>query len=123
MKNLIDVDVSTQYLPDQSDAEQNFYVFAYTITITNKGDQPAKLLTRHWIINDANQKQQEVKGPGVVGEHPHLKPGEFFRYTSGTSIETPVGTMKGSYQMLADDGTHFDAEISEFILTTPRVLH
>jgi len=95
----------------------------YTITIQNKGRQAAQLLTRHWVITDSNQKVQEVRGDGVVGEQPLLKPGEQFVYTSGTMLETAVGTMKGSYQMLADDGSHFDAEIDEFVLSTPRVLH
>jgi ApaG protein len=84
---------------------------------------PAQLLTRHWIITDANNKVQEVKGEGVVGEQPHLKPGEQFRYTSGTMLETPVGSMKGSYQMIADDGVEFDAEIPVFTLSIPRTLH
>jgi ApaG protein len=121
--NNIEVDVETRYIEDQSNPEQNYYVFAYTITIQNKGKQAAKLLTRHWVITDSNQKVQEVSGDGVVGEQPLLKPGEQFVYTSGTMLETAVGTMKGSYQMLADDGSHFDAEIDEFVLSTPRVLH
>ena len=121
--NNIEVDVETRYIEEQSNPEQNYYVFAYTITIQNKGRQAAKLLTRHWIITDSNQKVQEVRGDGVVGEQPLLKPGEQFVYTSGTMLETAVGTMKGSYQMLADDGSHFDAEIDEFVLSTPRVLH
>jgi ApaG protein len=89
----------------------------------NQGDQPAKLLNRHWVITDSNQKVQEVRGEGVVGEQPHLKPGEQFVYTSGTMLETAVGTMRGSYQMKADDGVTFDADIKEFVLSTPRVLH
>ena len=121
--NNIEVDVETRYIEDQSNPERNYYVFAYTITIQNKGKQAAKLLTRHWVITDSNQKVQEVRGDGVVGEQPLLKPGEQFVYTSGTMLETAVGTMKGSYQMLADDGSHFDAEIDEFVLSTPRVLH
>jgi len=121
--NNIKVDVETQYVEDQSNPEQDYYVFAYTITIMNKGDTPAKLLNRHWVITDSNQKVQEVKGEGVVGEQPHLKPGEQFTYTSGTMLETSVGTMRGSYEMLADDGSHFDAAINEFVLSTPRVLH
>ena len=121
--NHIQVDVVTRYIEEQSNPEQNYYVFAYTITIQNKGKQAAKLLTRHWVITDSNQKVQEVRGDGVVGEQPHLKPGEQFVYTSGTRLETSVGTMKGSYQMLADDGSHFDAPIDEFVLSTPRVLH
>ena len=121
--NNIQVDVETRYIEDQSDPEQNSYVFAYTITIQNKGSQGAKLLTRHWVITDSNQKVQEVRGDGVVGEQPELKPGEQFVYTSGTMLETSVGTMKGSYQMQAEDGSYFDAPIDEFVLSTPRVLH
>jgi ApaG protein len=121
--NDIQVDVETRYVEDQSNPEQNYYVFAYTITIRNEGRQSAKLLTRHWVITDSNQKVQEVRGDGVVGEQPLLKPGEQFVYTSGTMLETAVGTMKGSYQMLADDGSRFDAPIDEFVLSTPRVLH
>ncbi len=98
-------------------------MFAYTVTIQNNGDVLAKLLTRHWVITDSNSKTQEVRGEGVVGEQPHLKPGEGFQYTSGTMLETPVGTMHGSYQMKADDGTKFDAEIELFTLSAPRVLH
>jgi ApaG protein len=121
--NKIRVDVETRYIEDQSNPEQNYYVFAYTITIQNKGRQSAQLLTRHWVITDSNQKVQEVRGDGVVGEQPLLRPGEQFVYTSGTMLETEIGTMKGSYQMLADDGSHFDATIEEFVLSTPRVLH
>jgi len=121
--NNIRVDVETRYIEDQSNPEQNYYVFAYTITIQNQGRQSAQLLTRHWVITDSNQKVQEVRGDGVVGEQPLLKPGEQFVYTSGTMLETEIGTMKGSYQMLADDGSHFDAAIDEFVLSTPRVLH
>ena len=119
----IDVSASTKYLPDQSQPDQDRYVFAYTITIVNAGDVPARLLARHWIITDANNKVQEVKGDGVVGEQPHLKPGERYRYTSGTMLETPVGTMRGTYQMIADDGVEFDAEIPLFTLSMPRTLH
>ena len=121
--NNIRVGVETRYIEDQSNPEQNYYVFAYTITIQNKGQQSAQLLTRHWVITDSNQKVQEVRGDGVVGEQPLLKPGEQFVYTSGTMLETSVGTMKGSYQMLADDGSEFDAAVDEFVLSTPRVLH
>ena len=121
--NNIKVDVETRYIEEQSNPEQNYYVFAYTITIQNEGNQSAQLLTRHWVITDSNKKVQEVRGDGVVGEQPMLKPGEQFVYTSGTMLETSVGTMKGSYQMVADDGSHFDATIDEFVLSTPRVLH
>ncbi len=119
----IEVQVETQYVEEQSIPDQDRFVFAYTITISNRGSMPAKLLTRHWIITDANNKVQEVKGEGVVGEQPYLRPGEQFRYTSGTIIETPVGSMRGSYQMIADDGVEFDAEIPAFTLSIPRTLH
>ncbi len=121
--NNIQVDVETRYIEEQSNPDQNYYVFAYTITIQNKGSQSAQLLTRHWVITDSNHKVQEVRGDGVVGEQPVLKPGEQFIYTSGTMLETSVGTMRGSYQMEADDGSRFDAVIDEFVLSTPRVLH
>ena len=117
------VDVETTYVEAESDPDQQRYVFAYTVTIQNHGNLPAKLLTRHWIITDSNGKTQEVRGEGVVGEQPHLRPGEGFQYTSGTMIETPVGSMHGSYQMVAEDGTHFDAEIRPFTLSVPRILH
>jgi len=111
------------YLPDQSDEEEDRYVFAYTITIRNEGQVPAKLISRHWIITDSDNHVQEVRGVGVVGEQPLLEPNESFEYTSGTSLGTPVGTMRGSYQMVAEDGTKFDAAIPEFTLSVPRVLH
>jgi ApaG protein len=113
----------TQYLAEQSDEAANRYVFAYTITIENTGTVPAQLISRHWIITDADQSIQEVRGIGVVGEQPLLQPGQKFEYTSGTSIATPVGSMRGSYQMVAEDGEHFEAEIPEFHLSMPRVLH
>lgn len=119
----IQVDVESLYVEAQSIPENQRYVFAYTVTIRNIGDIPAKLLTRHWIITDSNGKSQEVRGEGVVGEHPHLHPGEAFQYTSGTMIETSVGSMRGSYQMIADDGVEFDAEVPAFTLSIPRVLH
>jgi len=119
----IQVEVETLYVEEQSLPEQDHYVFAYTITISNDGNIPARLLNRHWIITDANDKVQEVKGEGVVGDHPYLKPGEHYRYTSGTMLETPVGTMRGSYQMIADDGVEFDADIPSFTLSMPRTLH
>lgn len=115
------VSVTTQYLPEQSDAQQ--YVFAYTITLHNTGTIAAQLISRHWIITDGNHEVQEVRGLGVIGEQPNLAPGERFQYTSGASIPTPVGTMRGSYQMIAADGTRFDAPIPEFTLSIPRVLH
>jgi len=117
------VSSQTQYVPEQSDEENNRYVFAYTITIRNTGSTAAQLISRHWIITDAANQVQEVRGLGVVGAQPLLKPGESFEYTSGTAIATPVGTMRGSYQMVADDGTRFDAPIPEFTLSVPRVLH
>lgn len=122
-KHQIQIDVRTSYLPGQSEPGQNRYVFAYTITITNAGSVPARLVTRHWIITDANEQKREVRGEGVVGEQPYLLPGTSFQYTSGTILETPVGTMQGSYQMIADDGTAFDAEIPSFTLSIPRTLH
>ena len=117
------VDVETNYIPEQSDPDHDRYVFSYTITIRNEGTVPAKLLSRHWIITNADGKVEEVKGEGVVGEQPHLKPGDGFRYTSGTVLETPVGSMQGSYQMIADDGVEFEAEIKPFTLATPNTLH
>lgn len=112
-----------RYIPDQSDEAAGRYVFAYTITIANTGTVPAQLVSRHWIITDANDAVQEVRGIGVVGEQPLLQPGQQFEYTSGTAIATPVGSMCGSYQMVADDGAHFEAEVPEFSLSMPRVLH
>jgi ApaG protein len=119
----ITVEVKTQYLPDQSDEAAGKFVFAYTMTIRNTGAMPAQLISRHWIITDSNAKVQEVKGLGVVGEQPLLAPGEHYEYTSGAAIATPVGTMRGTYQMVAEDGTRFDATIAEFTLSIPRVLH
>ena len=120
-----DIEVSAQvaYLADQSDIDARRYVFAYTITITNVGSVAARLISRHWIITDSNGVVQEVKGDGVVGEQPHLKPRQSFRYTSGTYIATPVGTMRGTYRMFADDGVEFDATIPEFTLAMPGMLH
>jgi ApaG protein len=122
-KYRIAVAARTAFVPDQSDAEQGRYVFAYTITITNTGSVAAQLVSRHWIITDANNRVQEVRGLGVVGEQPLLRPRESFEYTSGAAIATPVGTMRGSYQMVAEDGVKFDAPIPEFTLSMPRVLH
>jgi ApaG protein len=119
----IRVDVETAFLAEQSDVANARYVFSYTITIRNVGSTAARLLTRHWIITDANGKVQEVRGEGVVGEQPHLKPGQGFRYSSAAAIETPVGVMQGSYQMIADDGRSFDAPIAPFRLAMPGVLH
>lgn len=119
----IQVLVRTTYIPEQSDPSADRYVFAYTITIANEGTESAQLISRHWVITDAENQVQEVRGLGVVGEQPFLRPGESFEYTSGTSLGTPVGTMRGSYQMVAEDGQKFDAEIPEFTLSMPRVLH
>jgi len=119
----ISVSSRSQYLPDQSDEHGGRFVFAYTITIRNTGSVSAQLISRHWIITDANNQVQEVKGLGVVGEQPLLEPGESFEYTSGAAIATPVGTMRGTYQMVAADGTRFDTAIPEFTLSMPRVLH
>ena len=117
------IDVATRYLDEQSEPEQDRYVFAYTIHIRNNGSVPARLLGRHWVITDANGHVQEVNGEGVVGEQPWLRPGEDFSYTSGAVLETHLGTMQGSYEMLADDGTRFDAPIPQFTLCVPRTLH
>ena len=119
----IAVTAVAQYVAEQSDETEGRYVFAYTITLRNTGSIAAKLLSRHWYITDATNQVQEVRGAGVVGEHPFLRPGVSFEYTSGAAIATPVGTMRGSYQMEAEDGTKFDAPIPEFMLSMPRVLH
>jgi ApaG protein len=119
----VSVTSQTQYLPEQSDESGGRYVFAYTITIRNGGRLAAQLISRHWIITDSQGLVQEVRGLGVVGTQPLLQPGESFEYTSGTSIATPVGTMRGTYQMLAADGSRFEAAIPEFTLSVPRVLH
>jgi len=122
-KHHIQIDAVTHYLESQSSPDTDRYVFAYTITIRNGGEAPAKLISRHWIITDANGKVQEVQGEGVVGEQPHLSPGEYFRYTSAALIETPVGVMRGEYRMLSDEGEYFEAEIPPFTLSIPRTLH
>jgi ApaG protein len=118
-----DIDVATRYLDEQSEPEQDRYVFAYTIHIRNNGSVPAQLLGRHWVITDANGVVQEVSGEGVVGEQPWLQPGEDFSYTSGAVLQTNLGTMQGCYDMLADDGTRFEALIPAFTLCVPRTLH
>ena len=119
----IRIQVATSYIDDQSEPDSDRYVFAYTITISNNGDVAAKLLSRHWVITDANGKVQEVSGDGVVGEQPHLNPGERFRYSSGAVLETPVGAMQGLYRMETDNGASFDAPIAPFTLAVPGLLH
>ena len=120
--NTIKVEVETSYVDEQSDPAERRYVFSYTITIRNEGAVSARLLTRHWIITDANGKVQEARGDGVVGEQPHLKPGQGFRDTSGAVIETPVGAMQGTYEMIDDEGQRFDAPIEPFRLAMPGIL-
>ncbi len=122
-QHAIEVIVATRFLDDQSVPEDDRYVFSYTISIRNTGQVPARLLGRHWVITDANGKVQEVRGDGVVGEQPRIEPGGRFEYTSGAVLETPLGTMRGSYQMVADDGTEFEAPIASFTLSIPRTLH
>lgn len=125
MKNDYEITIAAKsvFIPEQSDESASRFVFAYTITITNTGGMPAQLVSRHWIITDANNQVQEVRGPGVVGEQPRLDPKQSFEYTSGTALTTSVGTMRGTYEMLSEDGTRFDATIPEFTLSVPRVLH
>lgn len=120
---LLDIRVQARFLDDQSQPADNRYVFAYTITIQNTGNVPARLISRHWRITDANGKVEEVSGDGVVGEQPWMRPGDSFEYTSGAVLETAVGTMCGSYHLLADDGTRFEAPIPQFTLSVPRTLH
>ncbi len=119
----IQVKVTTQYIEAESNTDASRFIFSYTITIENQGDISAKLLSRHWIITDANNRVQEVKGKGVVGEQPYLRPGQSFQYTSGSMLETPVGSMQGTFQMIADDDHHFDAIIEPFSLALPRMLN
>jgi ApaG protein len=122
-RHSISVEVQTSYLEEQSEPAEGRFVFSYTITLRNDGEVPARLLSRHWIITDSNGHTEEVRGEGVVGEQPHLRPGQGFRYSSGTVLETPVGAMHGSYHMLGDDGERFDAAIPAFRLANPGVLH
>lgn len=122
-KNKIIVEAHPQYIEAQSSSKDDRYVFAYTIIITNAGSIPAKLLSRHWLITDSNGKVQEVKGDGVIGEQPYLKPGESFRYSSGAMIETPIGIMQGNYLMRSDQGDSFKASIPKFTLSIPRTIH
>lgn len=119
----IRINVATTFVDEQSEPDADRYVFAYTITISNNGTVPATLLSRHWVITDANGKIQEVNGDGVVGEQPHLNPGERFRYSSGAVLETPVGAMQGLYRMETDTGASFDAPIDPFTLAVPGLLH
>ncbi|MDH5393145.1 MAG: Co2+/Mg2+ efflux protein ApaG [Gammaproteobacteria bacterium] len=122
-KHEIKVSVQSFYIKEQSSPEDDQYVFAYKVNIHNTGTVAAKLISRHWIITDSDGKTQEVSGEGVIGEQPYLSPGDHFEYTSGTHMDTPVGSMQGSYQMLADDGVKFDAEIPAFSLALPTALH
>lgn len=122
-KYAIEVSVATQYIPAQSNPDGNRFVFAYTITVVNVGTVGAQLISRYWRITDGDGDEQEVRGLGVVGEQPFLRPGQSYEYTSGCALATPVGTMAGSYQMTAEDGTAFEAEIPRFILSMPRTLH
>jgi ApaG protein len=119
----IQVSVQVQYLSEQSNEAENRFVFAYTINLSNRSEQPVQLLRRHWLITDANHHLQEVKGKGVVGEQPTIAPGQQFEYTSGTVLATQVGIMSGSYQMAAEDGAEFTVPIPQFVLSVPRVLH
>ena len=117
------VAVEPAFVPEQSNPAKQQFVFAYTVRITNIGAHPVQVISRHWIITDGDQAQQEVRGLGVVGQQPLLAPGETFEYTSGCPLTTPVGTMRGSYQMRTEDGDDFEVEIPEFVLSVPRVLH
>lgn len=119
----IEVQVKSEFVPGQSNTDANRYVFAYHVTIENRGKLPAQLLSRHWVITDGNQKVQEVKGEGVIGEQPTIMPGESYRYSSGTVLQTPVGSMQGSYSMIDATGAEFDADIPVFTLASPRALH
>jgi ApaG protein len=117
------VTVHTQYLEDQSDPDNARFVFAYSVTMKNTGTVAAQVISRHWVITDANDHVEEVRGLGVVGYQPLLQPGEQFEYTSGTSLVTPQGTMHGEYFCVAEDGEQFEAKIPEFVLSLPRTLH
>lgn len=119
----LEIQIATRFLDEESKPDDGRYVFAYTIRIRNVGRLPAQLVSRHWIVTDANGRVEEVRGDGVVGEQPRLEPGEDFVYTSGTVLATSVGTMEGSYDMVGDDGAHFDAPIPPFTLSVPRTLH
>lgn len=121
--NGIRVNVSSEYIPAQSSPLARRYVFAYRVRVSNEGDEPAQLVSRHWIITDGTGRVEEVRGPGVVGEQPYLEPGEAFEYTSGCVLETPRGTMHGTYRMERPDGTSFDAMIAPFELSMPYSLN
>ncbi len=123
MQKDIQVEVESFYVPERSEPARSYYFFAYKITITNRGDQPAQLLTRHWVITDGNGQVQEVRGDGVVGEQPHLEPGQSFDYTSACPLQTPFGTMEGSYNFVTDGGEEFDAPIPLFMLAVPSALN
>lgn len=119
----IDISVAVKFLPDQSDEGSDRFAFSYTISLTNTSDTTVQLISRHWIITDANHHVQEVRGQGVVGEQPVLKSGQSYEYSSGTVLATQVGTMSGSYHMITEGGLEFDAPIPQFVLSIPRVLH
>ena len=123
MKNSIEITVKTQYVPDRSDPVRSYYFFAYHITITNKGEQDAQLLSRYWHITDGQGNSEDVHGPGVIGKQPYLKPGESFQYTSYCPLPTPMGFMEGNYQMVDKNGNEFDAPIASFRLVAPQVLN
>jgi ApaG protein len=123
MKNKIEVNVEVTFLPEQSNLVSSQYAYAYTITITNNGETGAQLRTRRWLIQDESGETEEVIGEGVIGQQPHLSPGESFKYSSGAVISTETGTMKGSYGMISDQGQRFDAVIPEFTLSEPYTLH
>ncbi len=122
-RHSIEVSARGQYQPEQSSPENERYVFSYTVTISNIGSEPARLIDRHWVITDSNGNVQEVRGEGVIGEQPRLAPGEHYQYTSGTILATPIGSMQGSYGMLGDDGSRFDAEIPAFSLASTTSIH
>lgn len=121
--NPIEVNVKTHYIADQSDPTDHRFVYAYTITIRNQSDVATKLISRHWLITNGNNELQEVRGDGVVGEQPHLSPGDEYTYTSGVVLETETGTMEGSYQMVTDEGQAFDAPVPAFALVPPHAIH
>lgn len=122
-ENPIRVAVQSEFVPEQSDPEGGRFVFAYHIAITNEGPQPARLLTRHWVITDGEAHVEEVRGDGVVGQQPSIAPGETYRYSSGAILKTPVGSMQGSYGMIDENGERFDAPIPVFRLAVPRMVH